>query len=341
MIDTSPKPSIRAVSIALGAAFLISLLIVVILSREPVRAAYYFFIGPIISRFHAGNLLDGAALLMCTGLGISLAFRSGTFNLGGEGQSYAGALVASQIAISPLLARLPGPVGIPVLLVTAAFVGGAIAALSGYLRAKFDIDELITSFLVSSAMIPIIDYLVAEPLRDQSGYLLATEEIPISTRFSHLFEPSSLHAGLFIAILLAVMLSLVIRRTRLGYELRITGTNARFARYGGIKTGRFLVVGMGLSGALHGLAGGLYVVGTRYMCVQGGTFGLGWNGIAVALIAENQPLAVIPAAIIFSYLQTATKTAMLNTGFSFELSAIVQATVFFLITVKRLRGSRG
>ena len=340
MIETSPRPGIKAVSIAVGAAFLSSLIIVMLLSRKPAETAFHFFLGPLLSRFYAGNLLDGAALLMCTGAGITIAFRSGTFNLGGEGQSYIGALLASQIALAPVFTRIPGAFGIPIVLLVCALSGGVIAAISGVLRATLEIDELITSFLVSRAIRPITDYLVSGPLRDPDGYLLATPEIPLNLRLEHVLEPSSLNVGLVVGIVLVLIISFSIRHTLFGYELRMTGMNRRFAAYGGIRTGTYLVAGITASGALHGLAGGLYVIGTRYLCAQGGTGGLGWNGIAVALIAENLPLAVIPASIVFSYLQTATKAAMLDAGFSFELSAIVQATVFLLITVKRFGKGR-
>lgn len=340
MIDTSPRPNLTAVLIALGAAFLLSLIVIIALSGAPGDAVYFFFVGPFLSRYHTGNLLDGATLLMMTGLGITLAFRGGAFNLGGEGQSYLGALVASQLALAPALTSLPSVISIPAVLAVSAIAAAAVASFSGLLRAGLAVDELITSFLVSSALLPIIDYAVGGPLRDPQGYLLATRLIPGSLRFTHFAEPSTLNSGLILALALAVVAHLAIRYTLFGYELRMTGGNKRFARYAGIRTRSYLVVSMAASGLLHGLAGGLYVLGTRYMCVQGGTAGIGWNGIAVALIAENRPLAAIPAALVFSYLSTATETAMLNTGFSFELSALIQAAVFLLITVRRWGGRR-
>ena len=334
MIDRAIRPPFAAVAIAIGAASILSVTIIAVSSPSPIEAIYHFFIGPFASKYHFGNLLDGASLLMLTGFGVLIAFRGGAFNLGGEGQTYLASLVASQVAISSLVSD--GKMGgIVLLLIVSALVAGAIAAISGFLRATLQIDELISSFLLSSAIIPMIDHAVADPLRDQTGYLLATPMIPDGLRLGNLLSPSTLNSGIFVALILVGVGSVVFHRTLGGFELRMAGSARKFARYSGIATGKYLVVAMFLSGLFHGIAGGLYVVGTRHTCVQGGTGGLGWNGIAVALVAENRPLAVIPAALAFSYLETATKTAMLNTGFSFEISAIVQATVFLLITVKR------
>ncbi len=335
MTGVSPRPTLPAVLIAIGAAFTVSLVIIVALSDDPSRAVFFFFAGPLIDSYHFGNMLDTAGLLALTGLGVAVAFRGGTFNLGGEGQSYLGSLVAAQIALTLFPADLASPLlVVPLVLLVSSAAGGVTAAVSGALRALWNIDELITSFLISSAALPIIDYLIGGPLRDPEGYLLATARIPTAARIPHLFAPSALNAGALVSIATVVIVWFSLQRTLPGYELRLTGVNPRFARYGGISTGAYFVGAMAASGLLHGLAGGLYVVGTRYMAVQRGTAGLGWNGIAVALIAENRPLAVIPAALVFSYLETATDTAILNTGFSFELSAIVQAAVFLLITAK-------
>ena len=333
MIDRAIRPPLGAVVLAIGAASILSITIIAVSSPDPIDAIYHFFIGPFASRYHLGNLLDGASLLMLTGFGVLIAFRGGAFNLGGEGQVYLASLVASQIAISSWVPG--GTSGIASTLVLSALVAGVIAAISGFLRATLDIDELITSFLLSSAIIPMIDHGVADPLRDQAGYLLATPMIPAGLRLQTLMSPSTLNSGILVALALVAFGSVLFHRTLGGFELRMAGSARRFARYAGIATGKYLVFAMFLSGVFHGFAGGLYVVGTRHTCVQGGTGGLGWNGIAVALIAENRPMAVIPAALAFSYLGTATETAMLNTGFSFEISAIVQATVFLLITVKR------
>lgn len=332
MTKSGPKTSITAIFVAIAAALLVCIIIIALVSDEPGKGLYFFFAGPFLNMYHFGNMIDKAGLLILTGLGISLAFKSGVFNLGGEGQAYTGAIVASQLAL--VFRGMPAVIGIPLILVISAAAAAFIGSISGFLRWKWNLDELITSFLLSSASLPIIDYLITEPLRDEAGYLLATDLIPEQLRFMHLFPPSHLNAGFLIGLLLAGALWLFLFKTRWGYELRLCGLNRDFARYGNIPVGAYIVAPMSISGALHGISGALQVTGTRFMCVQGATAGLGWNGIAVALLAEQHPLAVIPAALVFSYLNSATETAMLHSDFSFELSSIIQALVFLFVTAK-------
>lgn len=339
MRDSGPKSSLTATLVALVAALLVCVLIIVFISEKPADALYSFFAGPFLNVYHFGNMIDDAGLLILTGLGITLAFKAGVFNLGGEGQAYTGAIVAAQLAL--LLKGVPAVIGIPLIVLGSAAAAAVFGGISGVLRWKWNLDELITTFLLSSAAMPIIDYLIAEPLRDDAGYLLATSVIPERLRFAHLLPPSHLNGGLFIGLVLAGALWLLFYRTRWGYELRQCGLNRTFAQYGNIPVGVYIVVPMTASGALHGIAGAMQVTGTRFMAVQGATAGLGWNGIAVALIAEQNPLAVVPAALIFSYLNAATETAMLRTDFSFELSFIIQAIVFLLITAKVVRMKTG
>lgn len=133
-------------------------------------------------------------------------------------------------------------------------------------------------------------------------------------------------------LLLGVVAYFYLFRTHQGYEMRICGLNAEFARYGGINVDRYTLLPMLWSGGFHGLAGAVSILGTHHMCLKGFSGGMGWNGIAVALIARNHPLAVIPAALFFAYIEAGAKSAMINSDVTLEISSVVQSVVFFLIT---------
>jgi simple sugar transport system permease protein len=126
-------------------------------------------------------------------------------------------------------------------------------------------------------------------------------------------------------------------RSKDGYELRLFGINEQFAKYGGISTGKNQILPMFWSGALYGLGGGLAIYGTYYACIKGFSEGMGWNGLAVALIAKSKPVAVIPAAIFFAYIESGAKNAMLHSDVTHEISMIVQSVVFFLVTSEVLQ----
>jgi riboflavin transport system permease protein len=312
---------------------LIALLGVVVfsflLSKTPIRTLRYFFLGPLQNTYYFGNMINGAIPLIFGGLGISLAMRSGNFNLGGEGQIYSGALVATlcAIALAPL-----GILGAILALLAGALTGGLLGGLSGFFRMRWNTSELITSFLISNAVVLIVNYLIAGPFMDPNTNLIATRKIPEAFRFMRILNPSNLSSGLFIALITTLVVGWYLYKTKSGFELRMSGLNSRFARYGGINTKWYVVLPMMLSGALYGFGGGIAIFGTYYSCMKDFSGGMGWNGLAVALIAKYKPAAVIPAALFFAYIEAGARSAMLHSDVTFEIASIVQSVVFFLVT---------
>ncbi len=321
----SSAGSFLIILIALAGVIALSLL----LSKTPAKTLRYFFFGPLQNTYYFGNMLNSAIPLIFGGLGVSLAMRSGNFNLGGEGQIYSGALVTTLCAIyfAPL-----GLLGALLALCIGASVAGSLAGLSGFLRMKWNTSELITSFLISNSVVLVVNYLIAGPFMDPSTSLIATRKIPESFRLSSMLPPSNLSTALFFALVAVIAVHIYLYKTKSGYELRMTGLNSRFAKYGGINTKKFIVLPMFLSGFLYGLGGGFAIYGTYFSTIKEFSSGMGWNGLAVALIAKNKPSAVIPAALFFAYIEAGARSAMLHSDVTFEIAAIVQSIVFFLIS---------
>jgi simple sugar transport system permease protein len=168
--------------------------------------------------------------------------------------------------------------------------------------------------------------------------MLTTARIAEQYQLLLIFKPSKLDISIFFAVATAIGTYFFMQRSHWGYEMRMCGINREFSKYAGINVGKYLLVPMAISGGFHGLAGGITVMGTHYRCLKGVTAGLGWNGIAVALIAKNNPLAVIPAALFFAYLDAGAKAAMLHADVTFELAKIAQGVIFFLVTAQALYG---
>jgi len=326
--------NISGLTITIGVSFIIAIILIYILSKEPGRTIYYFFIGPFTNRYYFGNMVNAAIPLIFTGLGISLAFKSSVFNLGGEGQVYLGALIATTVCLA--LPNTNGYFGAFLALVSALLVGALLAGLSGLFKMKWDTNELISSFLVSNAVILIVNYFITGPLDDPNSYLLTTSTIPSQYHFLKILPPSNLNIGIILAILTIFFIYFLMCHSHWGYEMKMCGLNREFSRYGGINVSNYFVLPMFLSGALHGFAGGVSILGTYHTCIKEFSFGMGWNGIAVALIARNNPLGVLPAAIFFAYLNAGAKTAMLHSDVTFEIAAIIQSTVFYLVTAEAI-----
>jgi len=314
--------------------------IIVLFSTRPEEALYYFFPGVFSNRLYLGDFLNYAVLLSLTGLGIIVSFNAGAFNLGGEGQVYGGALAAVWTAL--MLPHLPGPLGILLMALTGALTGGVLAGVSGLLKSRWKVDELISTFLLSAGVIKVADYLITGPLSDPDSYLLTTPMIPEQFRLTQLLPPSHLNISFLLVLILIPLSYLYLNHSRGGYELRLIGSNREFARYGGLNMGIYDSVPLAVSGAFHGLAGAIAVSGTYYSGVLGFTSGLGWNGIAVALIASRKPLALIPSALFFSWITRGARIAVLQSDLSLELGNIIQGILFLLISSKLLkRRSRG
>ena len=308
--------------------------LIFVLSRTPVRTLYFFFLGAFTNPYYLGNMLNVAVPLVFTGLGVSIAFKSAVFNLGGEGQIYAGGLAATAVCLAlPAANGFLGGLGA---LAAAAVLSGAIAGLSGFLRMKWNTDEMISSFLLSAAVVLVVNYFITGPLDDPKNNLQATLAIGPQYGLAGIFPPSKLNISAFFALAAAVVMFFFIYKSHVGYEMRMVGLNREFSRYGGINVSKYLVLPMIISGALHGLGGGLMVLGTYRATIEGYSFGMGWNGIAVALIAKNNPLAVIPAALLFAYLDAGAKAAMINSDVTFEIAAIAQSFIFYFVTAQAL-----
>jgi simple sugar transport system permease protein len=310
-------------------SFAVLIILAFLLSKTPGRTLNYFFLGPLRNVYYFGNMLNSAIPLIFGGLGVCIAMQANCFNLGGEGQIYAGAFVTTitALALAPL-----GIPGAALALAAGAAVSGLAAGISGFLKIRWNTSELITTFLLSNALVLITSYFITGPFLDPATNLQSTRKIPGAFYLPQILLPSNLSAALFFAVMAVILVYLFLYRSRRGYELRMSGLNKVFAQYGGINTSGKILLAMFLSGLLYGLGGGMAVYGTYYSTMKEFSSGMGWNGLAVALIARNRPQAVIPAAVFFAWIGSGARIAMQFSDITFEIASIVQSVVFFLVT---------
>jgi len=324
---------LKILAFTLGSAALASCLLLLASAPDFAAALGQFFIAPIANSYYFGNLLAGMGPLIMAGLGVAVAFASRNFNLGGEGQVYSGGLAA---ALIPLAFGGSSPWVAVLAFAGAALTGGLLGASSGFLKRRLGIDELISSFLVSAVAVLSVDYLIAGPFRDGTSNFQATTPIASGLAFAKLFPPSSLNGGIFIALAAAGLGKFLFDKTRFGFELKLCGANREFAAYSGIDSGFYTTAPMALSGALHGLAGALLVFGSYGAAMKGFSAGTGWNAIAVALLARNDPAALIPAAFFYSYLQAGAQSVQMGSNISSEIMAVIQAVILLFVTAGAL-----
>lgn len=324
---------LKAPVFALGISLVVATILLPLLGTQPIKALSAFYIGPFSQVYYWGNLLSQAALLALTGLGISLAFSAGSFNLGGEGQVYLGGLAAAAAGL--LLPSSLGIWGILVLLLAGTSAGALPALGSGWLKHRWGVDDLITTFLVSAAIMPLADGLIGhEFLKDAQSYLIQTRTLDPAFWFPQVALPSRLHLGTLLILPVVGLAWFLLFFTPWGYRFRMTGQNRLFARYTGIEIKGFQIWPLAVSGGFHGLAGALAVMGLHHAFIQSFSFGLGWNGISVALMARNHPLLVLPAALVLAWMEQGSRAAVIQAQFPFELGTLLQAVILLLITSK-------
>jgi riboflavin transport system permease protein len=318
--------------IALAAALVFAALYALVASSDPISALSAFFVSPFASTYAFFSLLESAAPLLSCALGASIAFRAGQFNLGGEGQAALGTLAAALAAsVFQPTSGLPPMLSITMILIAAAIAGALLALLSAIAERKTGAHVMLTSFLLAQAAIIVVDWAIAGPLKDPSSNLLGMAVVSDKLRLPLLAPPSPLSAAFPISVLLAAAMLVFTKFTRPGLEMRMLGKNPAFARAIGLPP-KIGDLSMAASGALAGIAGAFLVLGQTGRAVKGMTGGVGWNGLAVALVAGSDSLGTLPAALFFAWLDSGSRQASMLADLSPDAGAVMRGIALFLIT---------
>jgi simple sugar transport system permease protein len=288
------------------------------------------------------NLIDTVVRtipFILAGLAVALSFKCGLFNIGAEGQLYAGALLSVFVGFHPLFGGLPGFLHIP-LAVLAGIVGGMIwGAIPGFLKARTGAHEVINTIMMNYVAIRLADWLIKsrEPviLLDTTASVPRTPFINQSAMYP-LIANTSLHFGLFIALAAVWLVWWFLYRTTLGFEIRTVGANPHAARYAGMSVSRNFVLAMALSGGLAGLAGAGEVLGVQHNLPPGFFAGVGFDSIAIALLARTDPFAIVPAALLWGGLINGAGLMQVRADLSIDLVKIIQAFIVMFIAADQI-----
>jgi simple sugar transport system permease protein len=267
------------------------------------------------------------------GLAAAVAFRAGFFNIGGEGQLVLGALVA---ALVPLYLPLPTPLLLPVTILTAALAGGLYALLAAFCQIRFHAPLLITTLLLNYPAKLFASYLATHPLRDVATGMAQTRMIPKGLWFPRLMRGAQLHVGSFLTLAILGLAAFIIYRTVIGYEIRMTGLNARFAQYGGVNINRLCYRVMFASGTIAGMVGAIEVLGVHHRFIDDALTRplYAWTGLMAALLSGSNPFGVLAAGLFFSAVQTGGFGMERGADVPRELSRVLQALIILLVAAR-------
>lgn len=323
LLTGAAPPLAVALSLAVGAAFIFAI------GEDPLAVYALMLRESLGTGYGLGQTLFKATPLIFTGLAVALGFRAGLFNIGAEGQLYLGGLAAALTGVA--LAGLPGIVLLPLALLAAAAAGLVWGAVPGLLKARFGAHEVINTIMlnfVAFALASFAGRFVFEPATVRTAAVGAGAELARLDVLFPALRGSPVNFSLLLALLAAAGTGLLLFGTRLGYELRAVGLNAPAAEYGGVSIGRVQVAAMALSGGLAGLGGANFVLGYKHYFELNFPAGVGFLGIAVALLGRNHPVGVVVAALFFGALSHGG--LVINQRVPKELVDVLQGLVILL-----------
>ncbi len=318
--------SIGATLIALG----ISMVIIGLSGAPPMDAARAMWDGAFGSTSQIAGTLSKMVPLMLVALGWIVAFSTKRINIGFEGQILMGGVVATFIGLHR--GGLPPFIHLPLAIAGAVVGGAALAGIAAWLWAKRSVNEIISTLMLNFLAIQLVSWLVRGPMQERTHTFFQSDPIESGARWPHLIANTALSWDLFLALAIVALTAFMLDRTTFGVRLRLTGANEEAARHAGVRTTRMTVLALLISGGLAGLAGSsLILAGESTVMVDNFSAGYGFDGIVVALLARNSPVAVIPSALLFAALRQGGGLMQARVGVSSALTLITQATVILLV----------
>src|SRR6266545_2910977 len=329
---------LRRIGLALAApvlAIVVALLItcVILLTSGSSISGFLSTIFAVPAGRNVINILNNASILYLSALAAAVGFRMNLFNIGVEGQ-YRVAVFAAAVFAGE--GWLPGPLNVIVAMLLAVLVGASWAALAGLLKVTRGISEVISTIMLNAIAVSITSYLLRK-VGKTTGSNLATKPIPEDSWVHGIplvpSAPNDLLGLSLLAVVAGIGYAVLLNRSRFGFELRATGTSASAAVASGIDVRRMVVVSMVISGAVAGLIGLPLLFGSSHS--YGTTFqaGIGFAGIAVALLGRNHPIGIAFGALLFSYLNEQSNLLEINAQVSPDIVAITQGVIVLAVVI--------
>ncbi len=303
-------------------AFVIGMLIILFLGSNPFQAIGFLVKGAFGSTTNFANTIVRAMPLIFCGLCTCFAYRCGVFNLGGEGQFLCGAMAAITVSL------LIGHEGwwVTLLAVAAGTVmGGLWGLLPGILKIWRGLNEMITTIMFNYVAALFMGYLYTTALRE--GSVPQTAPVPDATEIGRIVPGLRITWGIVVALVLGVALWYFLFNTSKGFQLRAVGYNQTASSYNGLPVKRYMLAAFIVSGAIAGLGGACDILGTQFRLISGYGSGYGFDGVAIALIAQLHPLATVIVAYFFAALRVGSTTMQVGTGVPTSVIDIIQALV--------------
>jgi ABC-type uncharacterized transport system permease subunit len=335
-LEPKPAPSLAATLAypigAVAATFVISSLLVLAAGASPFSVFGLVARGAAGSQFALLETLTRATPLIFTGLAVAVAFRAKLWNIGAEAQLYAGAIIT--VVLGTGLLPLPAPILIPLIMVVAMAAGALVLLGPAILKTRFGVDEVVTTLLFNFIMLLFVSMLLEGVLKDPMGMgWPQSQRVIAEAQLPRLIPRTRLHLGFLMALVAAVAVWVIMKKTTLGYEMRAVGHNPEAARFAGIPVNRVLMKTALLSGGLAALAGFSEVAGLKGNLTLDLSPGFGYTGIVVAMLAMLNPLGVVLAAIFVAGIFVGADAMSRTAGVPSYIAQVMVATSLLTMVV--------
>lgn len=332
-----------AVAVALALGFIVTMLV----SEDPIGAYKSFLFGPVSKLNRFGDWIEESITLIFLGLAVVVVFKAELFSLGQEGQMVLGALVAGSIA---LFVPLPAYFLIPLAILGAMLAGFLWGLIPGYLKAYLNANEIVSTLMLNFIALKIYEWLLTNSIKPEDAGYTASDTFPVEGTMSSFIPPlpflseirtlfmnqTNISIALYLMVIATIVVYYLMYHTPFGYELRMVGANIKFARYGGVNTKRTILLAMAVSGIFAGLAGAHVASGVHRKLILNITFGLGFEGIVVAILARNNPLLVPLTGLAYGYLRAGANVMERTSDVSREMVLVIQGIIILLVTAERI-----
>lgn len=321
---------------AILVALVVAGVVIVLIGKNPIDAYWALLRGMFGTPDRIAASLGRSTPFIGASLAVAFAFKAGLFNIGAEGQLLVGATVAAWVGTFSWLAGLPGPLLIPIILVAGVLGGGIWGGIPGFLKARTGAHEVIVTIMLNNVAVLFIRWMVGsrDPviLRDMSASVPRTAPLPSAGRLPEIVgSQPPLHLGFLVMIGLCAVVWFILKRTTFGFEVRTVGTNPNAAKYAGMGVNRTIILVMAISGALAGLAGASEISGTSGFLSPGVFTAIGFDSIAIALLARANPYAIILTSILWGSMLSGAGLMQQEAGLSIDAVRIIQALVLLFV----------
>jgi len=328
--QASPLWSVASPLLALAITVVLGTLLFLALGKDPVRGLQMFFWEPVKSAYALGELMVKATPLLLIALGLAVCFRSNVWNIGAEGQFVLGAICAGGVA---LMADKESTRWIVLGILLAGMAGGmAWAAITAFLRDRFNANEILVSLMLVYVAQQLLNYLVFGPWKDPKGFNMPqTALFHASLHLPPLLERTRLHIGFVISLVLAVMAMLFLFRTFRGFQLQVGGLAPAAARYAGFSARGAVWTSLLLSGALAGMAGAMEVAGPIRQVTPYLSTGLGFTAIIVCFVGRLHPLGIVAGGVLLSVMLIGGELAQSRLGLPNAMASVLQGLLLLIL----------